>query len=185
MILMLNEHIFRILTIFSLSPGSRLNRKLLKEKTGINNISLDKALSILLNLKTIKKEKRLLSLNLENEKTKIITKEISEDYANLKHLPIKEYFTICNITRELIKAKNTGEIYLFGSYAKLIFTEKSDIDIAIISDKVNKKEIGKIINSLEKKHKKAIETHFFSKKFYSNKKDPLVKEIFQHGVRLV
>ena len=85
----------------------------------------------------------------------------------------------------LPKTENVGDVYLFGSYAQLIFNEKSDMDIAIISDKVNKKEVEKIIRKLEKKHKKVIETHFFSKKFYNNKRDILVKEILQNGVRLI
>ena len=74
---------------------------------------------------------------------------------------------------------------MFGSYAKLIFRENSDVDIAIVSDVVDKRKIKKTIRKLEKEYKKKIEIHFFTKKFYNNKRDPLVKDILQHGIKLI
>lgn len=55
-----NKDVFKILTVLSLSPGSRFLRKELKEKTKMNNINLDNALNILLNSNIILKEKGLL-----------------------------------------------------------------------------------------------------------------------------
>jgi len=79
------------------------------------------------------------------------------------------------------------EVYLFGSYSKLIYNEKSDVDIAILTSKTfDKKNIQKITQKLEIVYKKSIELHFFEKKlFYKNKKDPLVKEIMKNGVRII
>ncbi len=78
-----------------------------------------------------------------------------------------------------------NEIWLFGSYSKLVFNEKSDVDIAfLISDKIDKEKIRKYLRKIEKHYEKTIEEHFFEKKvFYKNKKDLLVKEIIQHGIR--
>ena len=79
-------------------------------------------------------------------------------------------------------------VYLFGSYAKLVFKETSDIDIAIVSDKVaagDKKVINGLIQKMESRYGKNIEMHYFGKNFYKNKKDPLVKDILKNGIKLI
>ena len=48
-----NLDIGKILTLYSISPGSRYTRNELKEKTNLFNVSLDKPLSILLTNKMI------------------------------------------------------------------------------------------------------------------------------------
>ena len=40
MIELFDKNVLRILTVFSISPGSRLNRKVLKEKTMLPNIGM-------------------------------------------------------------------------------------------------------------------------------------------------
>jgi len=184
MIWLFDKNIIKILTVFSLSPGSRLNRLTVQEKTKINNIVLDKTFALLLNSNILSKERNLLSLNLKNEETKKILEIVSENYNRLKQLPLSAYFMVLDILEGIIKIKNIGEVYLFGSYSKLIFKESSDIDLAIISNEVNKKEINKAVQKLEKQFNKKIEIHFFTKEFYKNKRDPLVKEILQNGVML-
>lgn len=174
--------IVKVLTIFSLSPGSRFNRKFLKEKTNMPNIILDKTLIKLENFGFIKQEKNLWAIDFKKKEIKELLNEFKDNHIKFKQLPFKEYFVILKIIAELSQIKDIGEIYLFGSYAKLIFKEKSDIDIAIISDRVNKKKVNLKIFKLEKKFKKRIETHIFTKEFYKNKKDALVREILQHGI---
>ena len=49
MMTLLKNNAAKILTVFSLSPGSRLNRKTLQEKTKMNNIILDKTINQLVN----------------------------------------------------------------------------------------------------------------------------------------
>ncbi len=185
MIEIFDKNILKVLTVFSLSPGARLNRKTLKEKTAIPNLVLDKTLNTIINLKILTKERNLFTLNFRNNKIKEIIALVQEDYAKLKQLPLKEYFIILDIKIEIAKIKNIHEVHLFGSYAKLLFKENSDIDIAVISDKIEKENINKTTKKLEKKYKKKIEIHIFSKNIHKNKKDPLVKEIFQHGVKLI
>ena len=184
MINLFDKNAIKILTIFSTSPGSNIDRKLLKEKTGLNNIILDKTLFYLLNINLLIKNKRFISLNFENKDMEKIINLVSEKYLRFKHLPFKQYFMILDIKNEILRTKNVGEIFLFGSYSKLIFKEDSDIDIAIVSDEIDKREISKLIKKLEKKFKKNIEIHIFSKNFYKNKKDPLVKNILKDGIKL-
>lgn len=185
MINLFDKNARKILSLFSTSPGSRLNRKTIQEKTNINNIILDKTLNQLVNFKFLIREKNFFSLNFKNEDTKKIIGLLSENYNKLKQLPLKEYFMILDIKEEFSKIKKINEIYLFGSYAKLIFKKTSDIDFAIISNEINKKEINKIISKLEERFNKKIEVHFFTRDFYNNKRDPIVKEILRDGIKLI
>src|SRR4030042_432356 len=179
MINLFDKNSMKILSLFSISPGSRINRKTIQEKTGMNNIILDKTLSQLVNFKFLSKDKSFFSLNYKNESTKKIIDLLYENYNKLKQLPLKEYFMILDIKEEFSKIKNINDIYLFGSYSKLVFKKTSDIDFAIISNKINKKEVNKAILKLEKRFNKKIEAHFFTREFYNNKRDPLVKEILK------
>ena len=61
---------FKIMTLFSVSPGSRHNRNEIKEKIGLNNVPLDNALFRLLNSSILKKEGNFYSVNFENEEGK-------------------------------------------------------------------------------------------------------------------
>lgn len=180
-----DKDIFEVLTVFSISPGSRLLRKDLKEKTKLNNVNLDNALNILLNSGLLQKDRRFLSLKLDNAKP--IISLVSNEYKELRELPLDAYFSIINLLYFLSKLKKIN-VYLFGSYAKLVFREKSDIDIAVISDKIeesDKKDIGSLIEKLEERYGKNIETHYFSANFHKNKKDQLVKEILKNGIKLI
>ena len=182
---MFSKDILEILTIFSISPGSKFLRKELKERTKLNNVNLDNALNILLNTNLIKKEKRFLLLNLEYSNS--IIKLISDDYKSLKELPLDAYFSIAALIFYLSKLSGI-DAYLFGSHAKLVFKESSDIDIAAVSDKLtskNKKEIINLIHKLESRYGKKIEMHYFGRNFYKNKNDPLVKDILKNGIKLI
>lgn len=174
-----------VLAVFSLSPGSRIFRKELQERTKLNNLGLDNALNSLVNAGIIIKNGRHLSLNLENARQ--VIEIISKDYKYLKEIPLDAYFCVMSIVFFLQKLKSI-DAYLFGSYAKLIFKEGSDIDIAIISSRVSaeeKKEIAAMAQKLHKRYKKKIELHFFEKDFYKNKSDPFVKDVLKNGVRLI
>lgn len=181
--LVFDKEIFKILTIFSISPGSRFKRNELKEKAKLNNVVLDNVLAKLIKEKIIKKEKTLYSVNLENINTKQILDIISRQYKHLKEIPLEIYFLLIDLTSDIKLIKS--EMYLFGSYSKLIFKENSDIDIAILDKSIKKEIIDKIIKKLEKKYSKRIELHIFDRyEFYKNKKDPLVKDIIRNGVIL-
>ena len=180
-----NKDILEVLTVFSISPGSRFLRKELKERTKLNNVNLDNALNILLNTNLIKKEKRFLLLNLESAKS--IINLVSEQYRELRELPLDVYFSIATLIFYLSKLSGI-DAYLFGSYAKLVFKETSDIDMAIVSDKViaaDKKEINALIQKINSRYGKKIEIHYFGKNFYKNKNDSLVKEILKNGIKLI
>lgn len=184
--LIFDKNKFKILTLFSISPGSKFRRKYIKERTELNNVPLDLSLSDLMKTDIIRKERNLYHINFENNYSKLIIDIISKEYKSLKELPLNVYFLLIDFISELVLFKNI-DVYLFGSYSKLIYKETSDIDIAFLHGKdFDKKNINKIIQKLEKKYKKNIELHLFLKKeFYKNKKDLLVKEILTNGERLI
>lgn len=185
MIELFEKNTFKVLALFSMSPGSRFTREEIKRRTRINNISLNNTINLLLSLKIFSNEGRLLSLNHSNAENNVILEIFSKHHKKLKNLPLNVYFAIFDITKEVAQMKNAGDVYLFGSYSKLVFREDSDIDIAVVSDNIDKKKLNSIISKLEKRHKKKIEVHYFSSDFYANRKDPLVKEIIQNGVKLI
>lgn len=176
---------FKVLTLFALSPGSRFRRKEIKEKTRMNNIPLDSALSRLVNSEVVNKERNFYHINLENKNSEQIINMISSQHKQLKNLPLDVYFLLTDAVTELSSFKGI-EIWLFGSYSKMIYKENSDIDIAVIESNADKERIKKIFRKLEKQYAKVVEEHFFERDgFYKSKNDPLVKDILQNGIRLI
>jgi len=178
-----NKNNAKIMLFLALSPGSKYSRKEIKEKTELNNMPLDNSLNILLNLNVINEQKKLYYLNLENPFVQLILKEKTK----MSNLPLKIQFLLLDFVEHILRLKLINEIILFGSYAKLIFSEKSDIDIAIVLDDKsrNKEKIGKKISAFEKKlskkYKKDIQIHFFIESDLKHKKDPLIKDILKNG----
>ena len=174
--------IAKVLTLFSLAPGIKLKRKEIKEKTKLTNLTLDKALSVLLNSSILVREGNYFKLSL-NEKTKMLIKLIQEEYKSLNEIPLNAFFSILEIV-DRISAFKDVEVYLFGSYAKLTFTPESDIDLAIVSER-DLKFLEKQALKTEKKYKTKIQLHFFPKDLKEHKEDPLVKEILRNGIKLI
>ncbi len=175
---------FKILSLFSISPGSKFRRKEIKERTKLNNVPLDTTLLKTINSGIIKKEENLYHINFENEHAKQIIQIISQQYKKMKELPFDVYCILIDISSHL-SGKGGIEAYLFGSYSKLVYREDSDVDIAILG-LADKKQIQKTAQMLGKTYKKGIELHFFEKeKFYKNRKDPLVRDILRNGIRIL
>ncbi len=172
---------FKVLTIFGASPGSRFGRKELKGFTRLHNTPLDAALRRLLASGVLKREGRLYEVNRENEEGKALVALAGREYRRLKELPFEAYFAVLDVTAALVQ----HEMWLFGSYAKLVYRKGSDVDIAVLGE-VEKNVLEKIITKTKKTYGLVVEFHTFDRtRFYKNKRDPLVKEIFRNGVRLL
>lgn len=176
--------VFKIITLFSASPGSRFSRKELKEKTLLNNVPLDKALTRLAYSKILLLEGRFYFLNLYSEAAKLLIQLAKKQFVELREIPLSVYFLLLDLAYYLSSQKGC-DVYLFGSYSKLVYKEGSDVDVAIVSDIIDKKFVRKVVVALEKIYKKKIEAQFFDRKFYKNKSDPLVKEILKNGVKIL
>ena len=175
-----------VLTLFSVSPGSKFTRNEIKEKTALNNIPLDNALNVLLNNRILTREKRFFSLNFENKNSKILLDAIKNEHIRFKEIPLKIYYLMLDASDVMSHITSITKVYLFGSYAKLIYTDRSDVDLAIVLEKSDKGTIDKIkksANKIEKKYGKSIELHFFEEKDM-RQKDPIIKEILKNNVEL-
>ena len=186
---LLNKNNIKIISYLAISPGSRYARKEIKEKTKLNNMPLDESISKLILLQIIKKEKNLYSLNLEHEPTKELIELIKSEYSRY-NVSYEIFIILLETIDKISKYKQIQNIILFGSYAKLIHTDRSDIDIAIISsDKINDKVKKRIINAIEqisKKENKKIDIKFFTnKEIKENQSDPLIKDILRNGKPLI
>lgn len=89
---------------------------------------------------------------------------------------------------KLLKKENfPANIYLFGSYAKGCSNKWSDLDIAVVSDKLKRNywENHKKLLHLSLDIDRRLEIHSFTKKDFKNETDPMVYEIKKHGIRIV
>lgn len=182
---LLDKNLVRLLSYFLISPGSRWKRKEIKEKTLMNNVPLDSTLQHLLALKVLREKKNLFELNLENEEMYTILTPLKKEYVSF-NVPYAIFNLLVELSEKLSKKNGIKSAILFGSYAKLIHSNTSDIDIAVIFSKELKnshlleKRVKKRSEKIEKKYKKKIELHFFREEDLK-KKDPLIQEIQRNG----
>ena len=78
-------------------------------------------------------------------------------------------------------------IYLFGSFAKNKSHEWSDIDVAVVSDKMkrNRDKNKFLLWDLRMDIDTRIEPHGFTVKDFQNECDPMVSEIKKTGIKIV
>ena len=177
---------YKIITLFSVSPGSRFNRSEIKSKVYLNNVPLDKALQQLLGSGIMHRERNYYSLNFEHHYTSRLIDICSKQYKQLRELPLAVFYLLVDLNNDLAMFKGI-ELFLFGSYAKVIYKDSSDIDLALVhTEKVDIKKVNRLVSQAEKKYGKKVEIHFFeAQSFYKNKQDTLVKSILKDGVRLI
>jgi len=140
----------------------------------VNRLSKDKIIT-----KNIIGKSWACSLNLELEKTIILIK--------LSEIESKEKFYEKNKTLKLILNDFTDSItqisrnitvILFGSYAKNTATEKSDIDILVISQ--GEIELDKITKEIYAKYGKEINPILMDSNEFKNQKDkPIIKDVIK------
>jgi len=184
---LIDKNYSKIILFLIVSPGSSYSREEIKEKTNMNNVPLDSALNTLLNLKIININKKIYSLNLNNSLIQYILKEKNK----LSNIPLRIQYIIIEFIEKISKLRQISKVMLFGSYSKLIFTEKSDIDMAIIfsngikEKNKTEKKILEYEESISKKYKTNIQTHFFIESDLKHKEDLLIKDILRNGIDLL
>ena len=95
---------------------------------------------------------------------------------------------IKNYAKELKKQNYPfSHIYLFGSYAKNTANQNSDIDVAVISDRLKKNwseneiELWRLRRNIDSR----IQPIGFTNKDFQNTSDPMVYEIKKYGIRII
>jgi len=141
------NNIYRIFELFIEHPNRDFSARGIARIVKLNHATVLKYLGNLLKLNIIKKKKETLYptyyANIENSKYKFYKK----NYIVFK---IKESGLIDFIQKQTL----ASTIVLFGSCAKGVFTEKSDIDIFVEAKELKldiskyEKELGKKINLL-------------------------------------
>ncbi len=90
---------------------------------------------------------------------------------------------------EKLKEKNYPlfAVYLFGSYAKGEAHKWSDIDVAVVSDKMkrNKSTNENLLWHIRRDVDSMIEPYGFTVKDFQDDNDPMVHEIKKTGIRIV
>jgi predicted nucleotidyltransferase len=165
-----NKTAWKLIALFSYSPGAGFTREEIKNLLNWNNSTLDRAIEKLFFYKILKKERRVIKFNFNNNN---ILNLFEEEKQRLNY-PSFELFLLLN---DFIRycENETCDIYLFGSHAKKTASVNSDIDIAVYCNKDFILAIEKIYDEYNKK----IQIHNIIK----NTK--LDKEVKKHGVKLI
>jgi len=177
----------KILYLFSEVPGKSLSRKEILKLTKLANNPLDNSLKYLVNSKILVKERKKYKLNFENEFVEVINNLFKKERAKLRNLSYTIWLILFEFITKLLNKIDVKEIYLFGSYAKLVYNEKSDLDICVVVEKRMPEidfKIEKIVSSIEKKFDKKLQIHLFEEKEFK-KRSKIVREISEDGIKLV
>jgi hypothetical protein len=183
--LIFDTNCFKILSLFAVFPESGFRRNEVKEKTKLNNVPLDKALTKLLSSHVLAIENNVYILDLENKYTKRAVKLALRQYRALNELPFDLYLLLIDLVEGFSSIKGL-ELYLADDPSKSPY-QKSSIEITIITPKeVDKKSIAKTIKKLTTKYRKQVEVHdFIAASFYKNPNDPKVIDLMEHGIKLI
>jgi len=155
----------------------------LKESYSFVNRTVNKMLADNLLLKEKIGHSFLCSLNIENDKTKIL---MSLDEVNKKQESLKKNKELKLITDEMLsKIKNNViSVAIFGSYAKNIQTKESDIDIFILAKK--KFSTTGLVKEIHSKYGKEISPIVITEKqLKSRKNKPIITEIAKYHIILI
>jgi len=124
----------------------------------------------------------------ENNKNRIGTIKYNyileklSDYGNIdKDHGILDIFTIKRLVKRILSQYKIEYCYLFGSYAKDIQNESSNINLFIYSQDNTLNE-SKIKDELESSLKKNVELNFYNLKRHSN---ILMRDILSYGIKLL
>lgn len=171
-----DSNCFKVLTVFSLSPGKSFIRKELQELTRLNNVPLDSALKKLKDSGVLECKENKFSLVFTKSNQKLL-ELVEGEHQKLKLIPLKVYFALIDFTEKIWK--KDCQVYLFGSYSKLNFTTDSDIDLAVVGDEF---ELG-FVKRIEDRYGKEIQVHFIPRGD-ADSKDAFIASVFE-GTRLV
>ncbi len=183
---------WRILWIYSYSPGRGFYRKELQKLTKLSNMALDNSLAKLIQFGILNKEKRVYRINASNiyvgmifELIKNIKKELRElSWNNI--LVLHDFLFAALNVHGYIKG-----LVLFGSIAKLTSSKNSDFDICVITHKRNMKKkmmLESFCKKVEDEHDLEFQLHYYTEEEFEEgkkRKEPLIEEIIKSGIKII
>ncbi len=181
---------WRILELLLETPRKPVSRKELFIHTKLGNAPLSQGLKRLVTADILVKDKKgkkeFYYINEANTYSRMIKEIWEQERKSLRNLDYEIKVIVAEFLRMLLDAVEVKEVILFGSWAKGTASIRSDVDLAIVfrKDFSQEIEVTRIINHLEKKFSKEIQTHYFTEKAF-NKKSKLINEIKNEGIWLL
>lgn len=186
-----SKAIWRVLIILAEAPGQGITKEEIKKITKLGGNSLFKSLRILTknNIVNIKKfgKRTYYSINLANEYSKQIIAIVDLEKKQMNNINQKILVILREYLRKIINLIDVDKVYVFGSIVKNSYNEKSDIDIAIITETLSTKQkinLEKINEEIEKRFGREIQIHSFKKEEF-NVKNKLAEQVQRDGIKLI
>ena len=188
-----SKAVWRILGVLADAPGQGITKEEIRKITKLGGNSLFKSVNLILHNNLILSDKhgkrRYYKLNLNNKYVKHIIEIINLEKQDTNNLNPKILIILKEYIRQIFGLINLGGAYVFGSVVKSSYSEKSDIDVAVITKKeISAREridIEKISENVEKRFGREIQTHFFSENEFAKSKTSLVEQIHRDGIKLI
>lgn len=180
---------WRVLELMAETPGREYTRPELKKYTHLGNKSLSSALQRFTLAGILLEKKNTYSLNMSSEIVSVLVKKVKHARAAVGHLDYDTYVVLNEFTRKILnKLSGVRKVLLFGSVARGTASESSDIDIALVVkkyDKKTKEKVYGIIEKLESRYKREIQVHYFTESELKDKKDNLAEQVRKEGKDLL
>jgi predicted nucleotidyltransferase len=164
-----------ILKILLFNPGKEFHLRELSREVSITPIYVKKELDNL----------RELNLVFSSKKGNLNIYQINKNsplFSELKSIFLKTEF-LAEIIKESVKKLKVDFAFIYGSFAKGVESEESDIDLFVVGNIEEDKLVG-VIQSIEKKVKREINYILWSKDLFVKraKKHHLLNEIAKNPI---
>lgn len=176
---------WRVLSFLSQTPTKPVSRTNIKKYTYLGGEAINTSLkrltltNILIKLKKGKKE--YYYYNLDNDFSKEILNMFKLENAKLRYIDYKTHMVLNEFTRKVLdKILNIEHMSVFGSFAKGMQRQDSDLDLVLVFDKRDVKSellITDIVDSIKEQFDMKIEPHYFEKEDFMRNDSSLLKEI--------
>lgn len=189
-----NRSAWKILFVLSEAPGKAITRKQIRDFTKMGNRVTMQFLGILekCGIVTVKKIGRQYTyrMNMANYYSAEIVELIRKEKQELNNIELPILSQIREFVHLVLSAdhENVDGIYLFGSHAKKTYSEHSDVDLAIVTNKQDAKIeliITDIADKIGKRFGRRIECHYFTNDEFQKKERAIVLEILKDGIKLI
>ncbi len=128
------------------------------------------------------KQGKLYKINYSNSIIQSLIKIFEKEKNVFQNIDEKELNILSDFTNELLKKySDIKEIILFGSVARGMYSEKSDLDLMVIKEKISQK-IELEITNLIKKYERKIQCFLHTPKEFKNSEEQLFKEVKKEGI---
>jgi len=187
-----SKAVWRILSMLAEAPGQGITKEEIRQITKLGGNSLFRSMEILkkseiVNVRKVGK-RSYYSLNLSNKYSGYLKDIVQLEEKELNNMDKGIVVILREFVRKVLDILIFEDAYVFGSIVKNSYNEKSDVDVAfVLIDKPSQKEkieVEKITEHLEKRFKREIEAHYFTKQDF-NVKNKLAEQVQRDGIKLI